>query len=102
MSGVLVATGGHAADSHSQGGKTPLQCVTVKPANVSRLQWIVCHDGELPEAMWLGQVGVMSTRRWGRVAWISEVAGEWGVHVLSGLGCWGEIRKRGTQRCGHL
>ena len=66
--GVLVAAGCHATNSGGQGGKATLQCVPVKPANVTRLERVRGEAGELAEGVRLGEVGIMTAWRWGRVA----------------------------------
>jgi hypothetical protein len=54
----------------------------VKPAHIARLQWISGEDGELAEAVRLGQVAEVTARRGGRVAGVEMGAGEGGrVHV---------------------
>jgi hypothetical protein len=85
--GVLVAAGCHAADSARQGDKTALQCRPVETANVSRLHGISGEDGELGEAVRLGQVGVMTAWRWGSVAGVEVGTGEGGrVHFVCFVG----------------
>jgi len=75
MCGVLVATGGNAADSVCQRGKATLQCRPMEPANVSRLEWISGEGGELPECVRLGEVGIMTARRGGSIAGVEMGAG---------------------------
>ena len=93
--------GGDTADSGGQGGETALQCRPVEPANVTRLEWISGEDGELPEAVRLGEVGIMTARRGGSVAGIEVAAGEGGrVHFVCFVGfrCRGKLfsGERGT------
>lgn len=59
----------------------------VEPANVTRLHGISGEDGELPEAVRLGEVGIMTARRGGRIAGIQVVAGQGGrVHFVCFVG----------------
>jgi len=91
--------GGDTADSGGQGGETALQCRPVEPANVTRLEWISGEDGELPEAVRLGEVGIMTARRGGSVAGVEMGTGEGGgVHfvLFCGVSLSGEIIQRRT------
>ena len=65
----------------------------MEPANVSRLHGITGEDGELTEAVRLGQVAEVTARRGGRVAGVEVTAGEGGrVHFVGFVG----FRCRGT------